>query len=492
MDGRTLGRRLALRLVPGQVDESVVETGDLTAFKRHIYRRYMHAAHLDLLDRKLEAVTRYVETGGAEGVGRLIISMPPRHGKTMTTSKLFPAWFLGRNPYKRVMLVSYGQSLVNKSSRAARNFLNSRVYREVFPAVRLAEDSAGVEDWDIHHSAGEGGVSALGIAGASTGKGAHLMVIDDPHKGRNEAESKVIRDRTWAAFQGDLMDRLEPGGAIVIMATRWHEDDLTGRALREMGNEGWDVFNLPALAHEDDDPVGREAGEALWPERYGRDYFLNLRASVGPYEWAAKYDGDPQPSEGGILKEVWFRPLAYVKPPTVKRVRYWDLAMSEKKTADYTAGLRLDLCEDGEWYVTGMAREQVEYGRLPGLLEGVMLTDGPTVRQGFENKGFMTRAVQEVAKSSALARYKIKGYSPDTDKLTRALPWAARAALRVVHLYVGPDGLTRAEAEAMVSEFKAFPVGEHDDQVDAMSGAWEMINEVEKKPLKARAVSYVE
>jgi len=207
-----LGAAWAAAVVPG-ARLAVPGVESLTAFKRHMWRRYVHAAHLDLLDRKLEDVTRYVESGGREGIGRLIISMPPRHGKTMTTSRLFPAWFLGRNPHKRVMLVSYGQSLANKNSRAARNFVRAPVYRELFPSVHLAEDSAAVMEWEIGGTAGEGGVTALGVDGASTGKGAHVLLIDDPHKGRKEAESKTMRrgvggvpggfDRPIGAGRGD-------------------------------------------------------------------------------------------------------------------------------------------------------------------------------------------------------------------------------------------------------------------------------------------------
>ena len=203
---------------------------DLTAYKQHIFRNYQHAPHLELIDTALEYVVDYVESGGTEGIGRLIIEEPPRHGKTLTVSRLFPTWALGRNPDHRVMLISYGHSLANKNSRMARNILKSPWYQTIFPGVELAKDSASSHEWDIEGH--EGGCDALGITGGATGKGSHYLIIDDPLKNRQEAESKVYRERAWDAYTNDLYTRLEPGGAIILTATRWHKDDPTGRVCK--------------------------------------------------------------------------------------------------------------------------------------------------------------------------------------------------------------------------------------------------------------------
>lgn len=279
---------------------------DLTTYKKRMFRSYQHAPHLEILDRALEQVSLFVESGGQEGIGRLIVEMPPRHGKTLTVSRLYPTWHLGRNPDHRVMLVSYGHTLANKNSRAARNLIRSNNYVTLFPNVKLADDSAAADAWDIKDYAG--GCDALGITGAATGKGAHLLIIDDPVKNRQEAESKVYRERVWDAYTNDLYTRLEPGGAIIIMMTRWHKDDLVGKVLADVENEiveyetdDWERISLPAIA-EEDDTLLRAPGEALWAWRYPIEVLNKIAKAVGRYAWAALYQQRPKPREGGIFK----------------------------------------------------------------------------------------------------------------------------------------------------------------------------------------------
>lgn len=464
---------------------SVADNGaarDLTLFKRTVYRGYEDAAHLRLLDEYLMRVTRYVETGGAEGIGRLIIAMPPRHGKTLTTSRLYPIWHLGRNPRHRVMLVSYGQGLANKNSRAARNLMRGKPYEAIFPRTRLADDAKSVMEWNIEGTNGEGGADALGIGGGATGKGAHLLLLDDPLKSREQAESQTYRDKIWDAYTDDLYTRLEPGGAVIVMATRWHQDDLTGRLLKR--DEGqWTQLILPAIAREGD-ALGRMPGDALWPERYDVEALADIKRTQGEYSYSALYDQEPRPSEGGILKRAWFEPRVRVAPEAVRAVRYWDLAMSSKASADYTVGLRMEMSRDGTHTITDIARAQVELHDLPRFITDVMLADGSGVVQGFEQTGYMTRAIQQIAKDYRLARHTIKGYGVHSDKLTRVLPFASRAALGLIRLMEMPI------SDAYIEELTAFPYGEHDDMVDASSGAWEMINEEQRQPIRAKVKSY--
>lgn len=468
---------------PGATTADVAGSIALTDFKRAVYKRYTHAAHLALLDEYLTQVTRFVETGGAEGIGRLIIAMPPRHGKSLTVSRLYPTWHLGRNPHHRVMLVSYGQGLANKNSRAARNIIRSKAYQALFPQTQLAVGSQSVREWNVAETDEEGGADALGVSGGATGKGAHLLIIDDPIKSREQAESETYREKIWDSYTDDLFTRLEPGGAVIVMATRWHEDDLTGRLIKRQG-ERFTVLSLPALAQEGD-VLGRQPGEPLWAERYPLAALEEIQQTLDPYSWASLYDQNPQPSEGGILKKAWFKPYVRVVPETVRAVRYWDLAMSEKTSADFTVGLRLDEGRDGEHYIPDVARGQIELHDLPKFIKGVILSDGVRVTQGFEMKGYMTRAVQALAKDPDLRGYVIKGYDVDTDKLTRLLPAAARAALKLIHV------LDKPFAETLVEEFASFPNGKYDDQVDGFSGAWRMMSEKPRETPKARRVSNV-
>ena len=439
---------------------------DLTTYKRLMYRQYAHAPHLDALDKALMSVTRYVETGGKAGTGRLIVEMPPRHGKTLTVSRMYPTWHLGRNPDSRVMLVSYGATLAQKNSRMARNLIAAPRYRDTF-GVSLDPGSRAADAWDLQGH--EGGCDAMGITGAATGKGAHVLVIDDPIKSRAEAESEVYRDNVWDAYSVDLYTRLEPGGAVVVMMTRWHQDDLIGRLLRDEP-EGWERLRLPAFA-EADDPLGRTEGDALWPYRYPQDVLTQARRTLGEYNWSALYQQNPTPAEGGIFKRKWFEPLMTFTPEIVRAVRYWDMAMSEKTSADYTVGVKIGQATDGHYYVLDVARRQIEWGDLTDWIASVMLTDGASVAQGLEEKGYMSRAIKELNADPRLHGYEIWGYPVDKDKLTRALPVAAKSAAGLIH--ITESHWTRA----FIDEVCAFPNGMHDDQVDAFAGAWTMIGD---------------
>lgn len=439
---------------------------DFTAFKYLLNRRYVHAPHLDLLDAYLTEVSRYVETAGQEGIGRLIVEMPPRHGKTFTISQLFPAFHLGRNPGHRVIMVSYGASLVEKNSRAARNYIHNDYFRAVFPGVELDPFSRSVNSWNF--AGHPGGVDAIGITGGATGKGAHLLLVDDPIKNRAEAESQAYRDRVWDGFRDDLYTRLEPGGAVVIVVTRWHEDDLVGRALKYMPGE-WTRLRLPALA-EAGDPLGRPEGAALWPWRYDEAALRGIERTLGPYSFASMYQQRPQPSAGGLFKLEYFMPLRAEAPPLVQRVRFWDLAMSEKTSADYTAGLLYGLDADTHRYILDVARGQVEWGDLTPFMADTILADGPDVMQGIEAKGYMSRAITELNADPRLRGYSIFGYPKETDKFTNALPVAAKAAAGLVHV------LDRHWTPDFLDEVCAFNKAAHDDQVDALAGAENMLS----------------
>lgn len=410
---------------------------------------------------------RYAQTGGARGFGRLIIEMPPRHGKSMTCSRRFPAWFLGRNFDQRVMLVSYAANLAEKHGRAARNLMNTAHYQAIFPGVTLAQDSRAVDSWDI--AGHEGGMDALGITGGATGKGAHLLLIDDPLKSRAEAESDVYRDRIWDAFTDDLYTRLEPGGAVVVVATRWHVDDLTGRLLKNMPGT-WKRLKVPALA-EENDPLGRPIGAALWPERYPVETLRTIEQTLGPYSWASLYQQRPTPGEGGLFKLQYFHDARVDAPPLAQTVRYWDLAMSEKTSADYTVGLKLGVTDDAHRFILDVARRQIDWGDLTEYMAQIMMADGPSVAQGIEAKGYQSRAIQMLNADPRLHGYSIFGYEADKDKFTRALPAAAKAAAGFLHV------LDRHWTAAFLDEVCAFPNAAHDDQVDALSGAENMLGD---------------
>lgn len=449
----------------------------LSEFSKTLYPRYQESHFLKVLDYVLTKVALYSESGGQEGIGRLIIEAPPRHGKTLKVSRLFPCWYLARNPNHRMMLVSYGDSLSRKNGRAVRNFTNSVPFRDLTSDVRLAKDSKAANSWNIQDF--EGGLEALGIGGAATGVGANGLIIDDAVKNRAEAESPTMRKKTYDAFKDDLSTRLEPAAFIIIMMQRWHEDDLTGAVLRDMADEGWYRLRFPAICPDvgadneiaGDYPEWRQPGEALWPKRFPIGALIKIKNRLGAYAWSGQYDQNPTPSEGGIYKRKWFKPRLRRAPQLRRIVRYWDLAMSEKTTADFTAGVKLGIGTDEHRYVLDVARAQVELDQLPSYLKDVILSDGKSVVQGFEMKGYMTRAIKLLAKDPDLYGFTLMGCDVESDKFTRALPSAAKMSLGMIHII---DGTYAKDFE---DECCSFPNGTNDDQVDGFSGANGMIDD---------------
>jgi predicted phage terminase large subunit-like protein len=437
---------------------------DFTAFKRVVWRRYEHAAHLALIDRALTQVARYVETGGREGIGRLMLFGPPRHGKS-ATARMFAPWFLGRNPDKRFMLLSYSASLAEKHSRASRNLIRSPFYQGVFPGVRLAEDSRAVDSWDIARH--DGGMDAIGFGGSMTGKGAHALFVDDAVKSREEAESAVIRDRIFESFTNDAYTRLEPGGAAVIDMTRWHADDLAGRLIEAMPGQ-WRVLRLPALA-EDNDPLGREPGAALWPDRYPVDVLREIEATIGQYAFSALYQQRPIPV-GGRLFDTTRVQVLDTEPECAQTVRFYDLAVTAKRSSDYTAGVRLGVLADESLCVLDVWRGQRE---LPDVHEAIVQNaaiDGAPTRIRLEAEKAGIVQLQFLLRDARMRPYTIDAVAPAGDKFTRAGPVAARVNAGRLAIVRG------AWNRAFLDELSTFPVGAHDDQVDALSGAYAMLS----------------
>jgi hypothetical protein len=231
--------------------------------------------------------------------------MPPRHGKSELVSKYFPAWFLGCNPSKRIILASYAAEFAASWGRKARDVL-TEIGPRYFDGLTIRSDSSAAHWWDLDEFSG--GMQTSGVGGGVTGKGADLFIIDDPVKDAVQANSEVYRQRNWDWYQSVAYTRLEPDGAVVIMQTRWHEEDLAGHVLQhaKQTGESWDVLNLPALA-EEPDPLGRQPGEPLWPERFSRADLLRIKATLGSYWWSAMYQGSPMPNEGGTFKRSWLR-----------------------------------------------------------------------------------------------------------------------------------------------------------------------------------------
>lgn len=460
-DYADLGRRALAIVAPDEVARKEVLLSD---FKRSVYSRYQPTNFQDLLDEKLTQVAHYVETGGKEGIARLMVFMPPRHGKSMTVSRLFPAWFIGRNPDKRMILASYGASLARKNGRAVRNLIKTKRYGQLFPGVKLSDDTASAMEWDIADR--DGGAWAAGVGGSIIGQGAHLLLIDDPIKSRAEAESETYRENL-KEWYGDAYTRLEePGAAIILMHTRWHENDLAGYLLLA-GTEDWEVLSLPAEAGAND-PVGRGEGEALWPDRYSISKLRKIEATLGEYRYTAEYQQSPKPKSGGLFDTALIKIIE--QPPACPEIaRFYDLAITKKKRSDYTVGLKMGLTEAQDIVILDVWRRQTT---APEIQEAVVQNahiDGRQIpiRLEAEKAGIIELAY--LLQDKRLNGYAIDGATPEGDKYTRAGPVASR--VKAGKMLVVRGSWNRA----YLDELAMFPSGEHDDQVDATSGAYAML-----------------
>ena len=421
--------------------------------------RWKRARHLDLLCELLEEVERGDLT-------RLIITMPPRHGKSMTVTESFPSWFIGRNPDNRVIEVSYGAELARKFGLNNRRKIDE-FGQEIF-GVEVSRENASATNWGLVSYSG--GMISAGIGGSITGQGADLLIVDDPIKNRKEAESETYRESIWSEWQDTLSSRLHPGGRVVIIMTRWHEDDLVGRLLSQ--SDMWHLINLPALA-EKRDIIGREEGQALWPEHgYDEKWCEREKANRGSRSWESLFQGHPRPSDGNLFRQSMFRRFTvsgncykvdgkvYDKS-TCKIFQTCDVAGSRKTSADYFVLGTFALCPNGELLVLEIFRERLEGPDQPALIRRKYEEYKPMF-VGVESANMGLTLYQQVRRSG-LPVVELK---PDVDKYTRAIPAAARYESGSVYHLEGAHWLNDLEAELL-----AFPNGAHDDQVDVISYA---------------------
>lgn len=443
------------------------------------------AKHLLLLNRVLLAAA-----AGEAWASRVIIQMPPRHGKSELVSGYFPAWYLGMHPDRKVILASYESGVAATWGQRNRDVLEA--YGPGLFGIRVRTDSAAKANWLLQRR--RGGMFTTGIGGALTGKGAHLAIIDDPVKNDREALSSTFRDRAKNWYRSTLRTRMEAPGAIIVIQTRWHQDDLAGWLARE-ADEPWLVISLPAIATEDetiylpDDPTTpawtRRKGEALWPEVRPLSDLEASRDALGGdagHWWQALYQQRPTPVGGGILKPEHFRRYTRVEagylldrpdgPALVSRASLrtfatMDLATSLRTQADYTV-LGLFGITGPDMLVLDVLRNRWEGPDLPRVAHRVWQAYRPSYI-GVEQAGFQLSTVQDMRRGNPAegrVGLPVKGLKPQGDKISRALTLAAR--LGGGHVYVPDTAPWLADLEAEMTEF---PTGKHDDQVDVLAYA---------------------
>lgn len=444
------------------------------------------APHLLLLNRVLMAAA-----AGERWASRVIIQMPPRHGKSEFTSGYFPAWYLGMYPDRKVILASYADTFAAQWGQRNRDLLE--VYGNDVFGIRVRQDSRAKDTWFI--SKRRGGMFTAGVGGSLTGKGAHLAIIDDPVKNDEQALSPTYREKAKEWYRATLRTRMESAHApIVVIQTRWHTDDLAGWLQKEHPAD-WLVISLPALATEDeeiylpDDPTTpawtRKAGEPLWPQKYDLEAIQKMMADQGgadAYWWLALYQQTPTPLGGGILKPEQFRKFDVVEggylldtpagpnlvsTTALRRFGTMDLATSVRTQADYTV-LGVFGLAGPDLLLLDLFRNRWEGPDLPRVAARVWEAYG-LAYIGVESVGFQQSTVQDMRRGRPDEKRKalpIKALTPQGDKVTRALTLAAR--MGGGHVYVPSSAPWLAALEA---EMAQFPKGKHDDQVDVLAYA---------------------
>lgn len=387
----------------------------------------------------------------------IMIEIGPRHGKSMTVSETFQSYYLAKNPDKRVITSAYSDSLARKFGRLNRNkFIE---YANELFGVTLSDNNSAVNNWGI--SKHTGGMISTGIGGSITGEGADLMIIDDPVKNRQEAESSTYRNRVWEEWESTLSTRLHKGASVIVIMTRWHEDDLIGRML-ESSPYNWTRLRLPTIAEDENDLLGREIGEALAPELgFDEEWAKNKRIEVGERTWASLYQQRPAPEQGSIFKREWLQFVDYVPTRYDDMLISWDMTFKDSNASDYVVG-QVWLKDKANYYCIEQVRGQMDFTQS---MQAVI---------NLKNKYPRCRRIliEDKANGPAIIntlKNRISGIIPITPKESKE----ARAFSVTPLFEAGNVFFYRniRELSDMVEEIVGFPAASHDDTVDATTQA---------------------
>jgi len=420
-------------------------------------------------------------------INRLIIIAPPQHGKSQLVSVQLPPFWLGRHPNHPVILTSYAANLAANMSKKARAVVESAEYMRLFPDARIDPSSRAVEDWSLA-TPNIGSMLSAGLGGAITGRGAGLGIIDDPVENWEQAQSQTYRDRAWEWWKTTFRTRIWEDGAIIVIMTRWHEDDLVGRLLLHQNDDPlagrWTIVRLPAVAEtqaeRDDsnkrlgqpegelDPLGRAAGDPLSPGRYSKEALASLKRDVGNAAWYSEYQGTPRPMEGNRFKREWFT-IVDIVPRAALRCRYWDKAASITDEACFTAGVLLACTPDGMEYIEDVVRgkwtthQREEVIKQTAQMDSLRYYNAVQVRVEQEpGSGGLDSARDSIQN---LAAYPVSADKVTGSKDVRLEPFARQAEAGNVRLLAGLCN------GAYIDEMCSIPNGTFRDQADATAGA---------------------
>jgi|TARA_R100000084_G_scaffold87815_1_gene42118 predicted phage terminase large subunit-like protein len=422
-------------------------------FAHHVYENFIEGYHHRVIAKKLELV--------AQGkLKRLIINMPPRHSKSEFASYLMPAWFLGRNPKLKIIQATHNTELAVRFGRKVRDLLDDPAYKEIFPKTGLKEDSKSAGRWST--SVG-GEYFAAGVGAAVTGRGADLFIIDDPHS-EQDALSESAFDNAYEWYTSGPRQRLQPGGSIILVMTRWGKKDLTGRLLAAQGGDAmsdqWEVVEFPAILPSD---------KPLWPEFWEKDALLSIKASLPVAKWSAQWQQEPTSAESAIVKREWWKMWEKEDIPQIKYImQSYDTAFSKKESADYSAITTWGVFQPEEGGPDNIILMAAERGRwnFPELKEHAY--------QEYEYwEPDMVLIEAKASGTPLMDELRLRGipalsYSPNkgNDKITRM--HMAAPMFEAGRVWAPAD---KKFAEEVIEEVASFPYGDHDDFCDSMTMA---------------------
>jgi predicted phage terminase large subunit-like protein len=434
-----------------------VSQSDFMAYVNYVWPTFIHGRHHEKMARAFEKV--------AEGrTKRLIINMPPRHTKSEFASYLLPSWFLGKFPQKKVIQTSHTAELAVGFGRKVRNLVDSDRYKDLFPDVALQVDSKAAGRWATNYS---GEYFAIGVGGAVTGKGADLLIIDDPHSEQEAALAEVnseIYDKTYEWYTSGPRQRLQPGGAIVIVMTRWSKKDLTGQVLKssaQRGGDEWEVIEFPALFEDYSPP------RPLWPEFWSVKELMALKEELPNSKWMAQYQQNPTSESSAIVKREWWQIWEDDEPPYCEfTLMAWDTAFEKTNRADYSActlwGIFYQPDENGvdqaNIILLNAFRDRMEFPTLKRrAIEEYQEWNPDSII--IEKKASGAPLIYEMRAMGI----PVQEYTPvkGNDKISRLNSVSDLFASKRIW---APN---TAWAEEVIDEVASFPAGEHDDYVDS-------------------------
>jgi predicted phage terminase large subunit-like protein len=407
----------------------------------------------------IATIMEFVRSRIVKGGARIIINVPPRHGKSEGCSYWLPAWYMDLYPERQIIIGAYGNEFAAKWGRRVRDLLESDVKQH----ANILRNKRAASDWVTTDG---GGMMSVGVDGSVTGNGGHLIIVDDPHKNWEEALSQTYRRRVIDWFQATLYTRCEPGASIIVIQTRWHENDLTGYLLNEHADP-WELIRLPAIA-EEDDLLGREVGEPLCPERYTTGALLQIKKALSSQMFAGLYQQRPAPLEGNLVKRTWFQRFNEMPASFSRLIQAWDLTFTDSGSS-YVVGTVWGK-QSNNFFLVDCFRDKLDF---PGTISAIkrMSAKWPNAKE---------IVIEEAANGyAAISTLKkelpgVIGRRPLGSKTARLM--AVSGLIEAGNVWI-PSRSLAEWSDDFIEEIVNFPNGANDDRVDALTHALSRLSE---------------